>query len=44
MLAKSLDTLYVTDSIPENTLRAQGIDNMEIISLRPDFEKLIFAQ
>lgn len=43
-LAESLDRLYVTNSIPENTLRAQDIDNMEIISLRPDFEKLIFAQ
>lgn len=43
-LAQSLDTLYVTDSIPENVTRAEWVDNMEIISLKRDYEKLIFAQ
>jgi len=35
--------LYVTDSIPENNQRAQGIDNMEIISLSGDIQKIMFA-
>lgn len=43
-LLKALDMLYITDSIPENILRAQGIKNMQIVSLKPDFEKLIFAE
>jgi len=43
-LSSALDALYVTDSIPENISRAQEIENMEIISLRQDFEKLIFAE
>jgi len=43
-LAKAMDTLYVTDSIPENIQRAEDVDNMEIISLREDYEKLIFAE
>lgn len=43
-LCESLDMLYVTDSIPENVKRAQEMGNMEIISLRWDFEKLIFAE
>jgi len=43
-LAEVLDTLYVTDSIPENIKRAENIENMEIISLSGDFEKLIFAE
>lgn len=36
--------LYVTDSIPENIFRAQGLENMRIISLRRDIEKIIFAE
>ncbi len=43
-LAEALDVLYVTDSIPENIERASKIENMEIISLRSDFEKIIFAE
>ena len=43
-LAKALDTLYVTDSIPENNIRAQEIDNMEVLSLKDDYEKIIFAE
>lgn len=43
-LAEHLDMLYVTDSIPENVTRAQGIENMKIISLRADIEKIIFAE
>ncbi len=42
-LASCLDMLYVTDSIPENNQRAQGIDNMEIISLSGDIQKIMFA-
>lgn len=43
-LAWVLDSLYVTDSLPENVTRAEWVDNMEIISLKTDFEKLIYAQ
>ena len=43
-LSASLDTLYVTDSIPENIKRTKDIENMEIISLAGDYEKLIFAE
>lgn len=43
-LSQSLDTLYVTDSIPENIHRAKDIENMEIISLVGDYEKLIFTE
>jgi len=43
-LAEALDTLYVTDSIPENIGRAESIENMEVISLKNDYEKLIFAE
>lgn len=43
-LAESLDALYVTDSIPANISRSAGIWNMEIISLKDDMEKLIFAE
>jgi len=43
-LSQALDTLYVTDSIPENIQRAEDIENMQIISLKQDFEKLIFAE
>lgn len=43
-LADCLDMLYVTDSIPENIQRAQRVDNMQVISLKSDYEKLIFAK
>lgn len=43
-LSGSLDELYITDSIPENNKRAEQIDNMHVISLQSDIEKLIFAR
>ena len=43
-LCESLDMLYVTDSIPENNIRANDIENMQVISLQSDYEKLIYAQ
>ena len=43
-LSLSVDNLYVTDSIPENISRAKEIDNMKILSLQADIEKLIFAE
>lgn len=43
-LVASLDRLYVTDSIPENISRAKEIQNMKIISLRSDIERLIFSE
>lgn len=43
-LSQVLDMLYVTDSIPENISRAEKIDNMEVISLKRDYEKLIYAE
>lgn len=43
-LATSLDTLYVTDSIPENVARSMQVENMEILSLWWDIEKLIFSE
>lgn len=42
-LSWSLDNLYVTDSIPENNVRAEEIDNMYVLSLQSDIEKLIFT-
>lgn len=41
-LAKVVDKLIVTDSNPRNIKRAKKIDNMEILSLQQDIEKLIF--
>lgn len=43
-LAASLDTLYVTDSIPENISRSREVENMKILSLQGDIEKIIFAE
>lgn len=43
-LSESLDTLYVTDSIPENVVRSWEVENMKILSLRDDIEKIIFAE
>ena len=40
-LAKKLDTLYTTDSIPKNIVRAAKTPNMEVISIKPSVEKLI---
>ena len=41
-VAKVVDKLIVTDSIPKNIERAKKIENMEILSLQSDIEKLIF--
>ena len=43
-LAAVLDNLYVTDSIPENNMRALELENMHVLSLETDIEKLIFAE
>lgn len=43
-LAKKLDMLFVTDSVPANIERAKNIKNMEVISLQEDFGKLIFQE
>lgn len=43
-LSQVLDLLYVSDSIPENMKRADGVDNMSIVSLQRDYEKIIFAE
>jgi len=43
-LVKSLDKLIVTDSIPENINRAKDIVNMQVLSIKPLIEKIIFRQ
>ena len=43
-LSLAVDNLYVTDSIPENINRVEETDNMKILSLQSDIEKLIFAE
>lgn len=43
-LAWVLDNIYVTDSIPENNMRALEYENMHVLSLETDIEKLIYAQ
>jgi len=43
-LAESLDTLYVTESIPENISRSTELWNMKILSLQDDIENIIFAE
>ncbi|MDD3144813.1 MAG: ribose-phosphate diphosphokinase [Candidatus Gracilibacteria bacterium] len=40
-LAKSLDKLIVTDTIPENINRAKDVVNMQILSIKPLIEKII---
>ena len=40
-LAKNLDTLKVSDSIPDNIARSQQVDNMEIISIKELVKKII---
>jgi phosphoribosylpyrophosphate synthetase len=40
-LARELDTLIVTDSIPENISRAKSLENMKILSIAPLVEKII---
>lgn len=41
-LASSLDKLIVTDTIPENISRANDVKNMEVLSIKPLLEKIIF--
>jgi hypothetical protein len=36
--------MYVTDSIPENNIRAEEVENMHVFTLQKDIEKLIFSQ
>ncbi|MDD3793512.1 MAG: ribose-phosphate diphosphokinase [Candidatus Gracilibacteria bacterium] len=43
-LAKSLDKLIVTDTIPENINRAKNVINMQVLSIKPLIEKIIFRQ
>lgn len=43
-LAKSLDKLIVTDTIPENINRAKDIVNMQVLSIKPLIEKIISRQ
>jgi len=43
-LVKSLDKLIVTDSIPENINRAKNVVNMQVLSIKPLVEKIIFRQ
>lgn len=43
-LAKKLDKLIVTDSIPENINRAKDVINMQVISIKPLIEKIIFRE
>lgn len=40
-LASELDSLIVTDSIPENISRAKTLENMKILSIAPLVEKII---
>lgn len=43
-LVLTVDNLYVTNSISDNINRSKKIDNMKILSLQTDIEKLIFAE
>lgn len=43
-LAKNLDKLIVTDSIPENNSRANDVINMQVLSIKPLIEKIISRQ
>lgn len=43
-LAENLDKLIVTDSIPSNIKKAENIVNMQVISIKPLIEKIIFRQ
>ena len=40
-LAKNVDKLIVTDSIPVNVKRAKTVDNMEVISIKELVKKII---
>lgn len=41
-LSKYLDRLIVTDTIPENILRVKEVENMEVVSILPLIEKVVF--
>ncbi len=41
-LAPYLDILYTTDSIPENKNRVSQVQNMEMLSITPLIEKILF--
>lgn len=41
-LASALDTLYVTDSIPENHARAKEVANMEILEIHSHIAKILW--
>ncbi|NVP17833.1 ribose-phosphate diphosphokinase [Candidatus Gracilibacteria bacterium] len=43
-LAENLDKLIVTDSIPSNIKKAENIVNMQVISIKPLIEKIIFRE
>lgn len=40
-IAREIDTLIVTDSLPINRIRAASVSNMEILSLTPLIEKIL---
>ena len=41
-LSKEVDHLIVTDTIPANIERAKSVDNMQIISIAPLIERILF--
>jgi phosphoribosylpyrophosphate synthetase len=41
LLAKNLDNLFTTDTIPENIKRAQNIENMEVLRINKMINKKI---
>ena len=43
-LAKSLDELIVTDTIPANIERAKGVANMKVLSIASLIERIIFER
>ena len=43
-MSEKLDKLIVTDSIPENILLAKDVMNMQVISIKPLIEKIIFRE
>gem|GEM_PF-3088852 len=40
-VAQTLDTLYTTDSLPENVERAQTVENMEVLSIASSIAKIL---
>jgi phosphoribosylpyrophosphate synthetase len=41
-LASVLDTLYVTDSIPDNIARAKNIPNVKVLEIHSHIEKILY--